>query len=173
MQDRPKILTRARYHKLHETLPWPEEEKKRYADTYFNTFRIIGDGSSVTDYLAPAGIAAESEALKKGIEKVLLYANRNLAHRTPEWDPPPIEVPHDTEAALQAVQACFDKFYPILTGKSMPQPTPAIQFDWEESFRHPWMTDEVAAAVRKADEAKRQEQSRAVLERITNRGPGE
>jgi hypothetical protein len=47
---------------------------------------------------------------------------------------PPILVPKDTDNALFAVQECFDKFYPLLTGKSMPEPTPAIQFDWEDAF---------------------------------------
>lgn len=171
MQQRPNILTRMRYRAFCDKLQWRDEEaKKAFADSFFNTFAIVGDGKDPGDYLDPVGIAAETDTLKKGIEKVLLYANRNLAHRTPDWDVQPIMVPTDTDAALEAVQACFDKFYPILTGKSMPQPTPAIQFDWEESFRYPWMTDEVADQIRKADEAARREQSAEVLEDIKRPG---
>ena len=51
-------------------------------------------------------------------------------------------IPKDTDDALFAVQTLFDKLYPLLTGKSMPDPTPAIQFDWEDAFRHAWMPPE-------------------------------
>ena len=36
-----------------------------------------------------------------------LYANRNLAHRTADWNPPPIMIPKDTDEALFAVQTLF------------------------------------------------------------------
>ena len=44
------------------------------------------DGNGQQLYLDPAaGIEAERDALHARIKTVLLYANRNLAHRTPEW----------------------------------------------------------------------------------------
>jgi hypothetical protein len=39
--------------------------------------------------------------LKTRIEKVLLYANRNLSHRTPDWDVQPVMVPTDTDDVLR------------------------------------------------------------------------
>ena len=158
MQARPKILTRARHRAFVDRLPWPEEARTGYTNSFFNTFRFIGDGHALTDYLDPAGIEAERDALHERIKTVLLYANRNLAHRTPEWDVPNITVPTDTDAALLAVQDCFDKVYPLLTGKSMPEPTPSIQFDWEDVFRHTWMTPEVAGRISAAEQVKRESQ---------------
>ena len=171
MQDRPTILSRARYRAFCDRLPWNDgEAKKAYADSFFNKFKLIGDGKSVTDYLDPAGLEDESKALKAGIDKVLLYANRNLAHRTPEWEPPPIVIPTDTDDALFAVQALFDKLYPLLTGKSMPDPTPAIQFDWEDVFRHAWMPPDVAEDINAAEQAAQEAKSQAVIDEIKNRG---
>lgn len=169
MEVRPGVLTRVRYRAFVDRLPWSEEARIGYTNSFFNSFRFIGDGSASTDYLDPAGIAADRDALHERIKTVLLYANRNLAHRTPEWDVPNISVPTDTDAALQAVQDCFNRFYPLLTGKSMPEPTPGIQFDWEESFRYVWMTQEVAEAINAAEEAKRQAKSKSVLDGIGNR----
>lgn len=171
MQRRPQILSRARYYAFFNPLKWKDDkERKRFADSFFNTFKIIGDGTSDTDYLDPAGIEDESRTLQAGIETVLLFANRNLAHRTPEWNPPPIIVPKDTDAALFAVQALFDKLYPLLTGKSMSDLTPAIQFDWEDAFRHVWMSPKVADAMNAAEQAAREAQAQAALDDIKNRG---
>ena len=169
MQGRPTILSRGRYRGRMDVLQASEEFKDGLANSFFNTFRVIGDGKQRTDYLDPIGIAEESARLKKGIDKVLLYANRNLAHRTPDWDVQPISIPSDTDAALLAVQECFDKFYPLLTGKSMPNPTPTIQFDWEESFRYQWMTDEVADAIGKAEQEERKRQAAETLDRLKNK----
>ena len=168
MEDRPTILTRARYRAFFETTQMPAEGKDGLANAFFNSFAIVGDGTDPNDHIAPEAIAAENAALKTGIEKVLLYANRNLAHRTPDWDVQPIMVPTDTDDALKAVQACFDRFYPLLTGKSMPQPTPAIQFDWEECFTHPWLTPEVVAKINEAERAEREVKANGVLEGIEN-----
>ncbi|SRR6266568_4197579 len=63
----------------------------------------------------------------------------------------------------------FQHRYPLLTGKSMPEPTPAIQFDWEDAFRHPWMPPEVAERINAADQAQREAKSQAVLDEIKNR----
>jgi hypothetical protein len=169
MQARPNILTRSRYRAFFDSLEMSQEAKDGLANNWFNTFTLIGDGSSSTDYLDPVGIGAERDALNDKIKTVLLYANRNLAHRTPEWEMPNITVPTDTDNALHAVQGCFDKFYPLLTGKSMPDPTPAIQFDWEDSFRHAWMTPEVADRINAAEEAGRRAKSQAALQGIENR----
>jgi hypothetical protein len=140
MEARPRILTRARYRAFFDKFQMPDESKDGLANSFFNTFTLIGNGKQPTDYLDPKGIAAEAVALKAGIDQVLLYANRNLAHRTPDWNAQPIMVPTDTDTALKAVQTCFDRFYPVLTGKSMPDPTPTIQFDWDECFSHAWAT---------------------------------
>ena len=170
MKARPRVLTRARYRAFFDQLHMPDEPKDGLANSFFNRFSFVGDGKSPTDYLHPAGIAGEHDALKEKIKAVLLYANRNLAHRTPEWDVPNISVPRDTDNALFAVKECFDKFYPLLTGRSMPEPTPGIQFDWEDAFRHSWMTPEVADKINAAKQAGREAKSKAVLDEIKNRG---
>ena len=78
-----KILSRARYREFCKKLAWADEDAKMaFADAFWNKFKFIGDGKSDSDYLDPTGIEAESQTLKAGIDKVLLYANRNLAHRT-------------------------------------------------------------------------------------------
>jgi hypothetical protein len=169
MQTRPTIVNRGRYRARVDKLNAPEEFKERFANSFFNTFKVIGDGKSPTDYLDPAGIAETGERLKKGIDKVLLYANRNLAHRTPDWEVQQIMIPTDTDAALAAVRDCFDRFYPLLTGKSMPDPTPTIQFDWEESFRYQWMTDDVAIAMMNAEEEERQRKSQEALNSLKHK----
>ena len=170
MESRPKILSRARYRAFFDKLAMSEEPKNGLANSFFNSFRIVGDGKSHDDYLDPAGIAVEREVLKERIQAVLLYANRNLAHRTPEWEASPIVVPKDTDNALFAVQECFDKFYPLVTGRSMPEPTPAIQFDWEDAFRHAWMPSDVAERISLAEQARREARSLAVIDEIKNRG---
>ncbi len=78
-------------------------------------------------------------------------------------------IPTDTDAALAAVRDCFDRFYPLLTGKSMPDPTPTIQFDWEESFRYQWMTDDVAIAMMNAEEEERQRKSQEALNSLKHK----
>jgi hypothetical protein len=52
----------------------------------------------------------------------------------------------------------------------MPNPTPALQFDWEDVFRHVWMPPDVAEDINAVEKAAREAQSQAVIDEIKNRG---
>ena len=120
-----------------------------------------------SDYLNPTGIEARAKRLRRGIDKVLLYANHNLAHRTAELEPAAM-IPKDTDENTLAVQTLFDKLYPLLTGKSMPDPTPVIQFDWEDAFRHASMPLKNPVNCRRAK--RREKQADAVADSIKKCG---
>lgn len=84
--------------------------------------------------------------------------------------PPPLNVPDDLDEPLDAIRDTFNKYYPLLTGKSMPDATPTIVFDWTECLREPLATDEYYEAIKAGSRREAESQSRAVLESIKNRG---
>jgi hypothetical protein len=170
MDNRATVLTRWRYRRFFDkSQALPDYVKEELANRFINSLGVITvDGPN--DYVAPETFAQMRKTLGEKTDKVRLYANRSLAHRSAEYEVPKIMVPTDTDEAIFAVQAVFDKLYLLLTGISMPDPAPAIQYDWEDAFRHAWMPPEVAERINEAEMAEREAKSSEVLESIKNRG---
>jgi hypothetical protein len=169
-QRAASVLTRERYRRFYEHEPPRRGITTSIADTDFNRFGYVGDGHSPSDHVDPVGIAADRAALEAGTDTVRLVANRLVAHRTPEFEVPVVNVPDDLEGPLEAVRTCFDKYYVLLTGKSMSSPTPIIQFDWTDCFRRAWATDAYDAAWREERDQRGREQSQRALRSLGRSG---
>jgi hypothetical protein len=142
IEARPTAITRRHYRQLFDDAPVPPEVKDDLANHYFDTLKIVKAANAEDDHLSPEQAEDDRTTLASQIRNVLEFANRELAHRTPPWTPLPIRVPDDLDPPLDAICRTFNQYYPLLTGTSMPSPTPSIQFDWTECFRHAWATDE-------------------------------
>ena len=46
----------------------------------------------------------------------------------------------DINAAMDAIEETFKKYYLIFTGSSLVGAEAAIQYDWTEPFTIPWLT---------------------------------
>ncbi len=147
----------------------PDSVKDDIVTTHFATFEIVGGASIAEDHVSPGQLRAERLGLKAAIDTVLEYANRDLAHRTQEWDRPDIRVPDDTDPPLDAILGVFNRYYPLLTGKSVPNPTPSITFYWQECLTHVVATPAYFDKQKSDALARGQAQSRAVMERIAGR----
>lgn len=170
MEARPQILTRKRYRSMYDALSVPESVKDDLANDHFDSFKRIVGATPADDYIDPVQVAEDRKALDSQIEIVREFANRNLAHRTAQWDAPAINVPDDLDGPLDAICKTFNRYYPLLTGKSMPDPMPHITFFWQECMTHPLATDAYFEAKKNGLEKARRDISRAVLERIKSRG---
>jgi hypothetical protein len=86
--------------------------------------------------LAPERVGEDLKALEHDTKIAFSYAQRMVAHRTP-IDALEITV-GDINAAMDAIEAAFKKYYLIFTGTSLIQAAAAIQYDWTEPFSLPW-----------------------------------
>jgi hypothetical protein len=76
------------------------------------------------------------KTLEKRCKKIVLYANKMIAHRTEEQRDLTLAEIH---GAMDFIEDMFKKYYVILTGRSLMQAEPAVQFDWMEPFTIPWI----------------------------------
>jgi hypothetical protein len=166
MKDRPTVLSRGRYRSRYDTMTAPASVKDDLANNHFDTFDHIKGPTPSLDYVSPAQIDRDRKAVEASTDVVREYTNRDLAHRTPDWNTPSIGVPDDLDPPLAAILATFNRYYPLLTGKSLGDPTPAITFNWQECLTHALATPEYFDMAAQGLAAARRAKSQEVLARI-------
>src|SRR5262245_43707224 len=138
MAQRPKVITSARY--LRDI---PEEDfKYQMLWEIFSGFGVIhqNDTAPLTDYVDPAGIAADRQRLLKVAKPVLAYANQLVAHRS-ETEHVPVTL-GDVNRTVEAIEEVFVKYYAIIVGPSLVGLEPSIIHDWMAPFAIPWIVRE-------------------------------
>jgi hypothetical protein len=140
MAQRPKVITRARYLR---DIPADDFRYRMLWDT-FDSYGVIPQSTTapLTDYLDPAGIAANRTHLLKVAKPVLAYANQLVAHRS-ETEHVPVTL-GDVNRTLEAIEDIFTKYYAIVVGPSVVSLEPSIIHDWLAPFAMPWIVPEEA-----------------------------
>jgi hypothetical protein len=135
MAARPEILTRRRY-MAHMT--GCDQMVVKSNDEAFTLFGVTRSATDrMDDYLDPAGIRADRNALDAAAKPVLDYANRMVAHRTPVEELAMSVA--DIHAALDAMEPVVKKYHVILSGSSLMSIEPMeVGDDWREAFTFPW-----------------------------------
>jgi hypothetical protein len=133
MEAHAPILTRARYHALMAGSPIRQVAIDR---EFAETFGAPPGPGSPEDHVPAEAIKCDRVLLQKETAKVLGYAQRFVAHRTPA-DTFPLTL-QEVDDAIQTVHRCLDKYRILLTGRAMTPATPAPQYDWLAPFRIPW-----------------------------------
>jgi len=117
MEAHARILTRTRYH----TLMAGSSIRPITIDRQFEkTFGAPPGPGTPEDHVPPEVIKGDRALLKKETAKVLDYAQRFVAHRTPA-DTFPLTL-QEVDDAIQAVHRCLAKYRVLLTGRSGPPP---------------------------------------------------
>jgi hypothetical protein len=127
MVARPNVMSRERYqrHFSPDSAIPVEMQAGQFA-------KIAGH----PDYISRQTINEDRKTLINACAPVVLYASKMIAHRT-EQEPSLTIAQIDT--ALDAIEATFQKYYLLLTGNSLMQAEPAVQFDWQTIFTIPWV----------------------------------
>jgi hypothetical protein len=155
MKDRPTVLTRQRLRRQYDKMTAPESVKDEVANGHFENLEVERGAMPEADHVAAKQILDDLAVVEAQTATVRKYANRELAHRTEEWQPPSIGVPDDLDPPLSAILGIFNRYYPLLTGKSMSNPTPQITFYWEECLTHVLATNAYFEAVKQGQRVKR------------------
>lgn len=136
MAQRPRVITRARY------LGDIPEGDFRYQMLWktFDGFGVIRQSatSPLTDYLDPAGIAADRQHLAKIAKPVVAFANQLIAHRS-ETEHVPVTL-GDVNRTVKAIEEAFIKYYAIIVGPSLMGLEPSHIGNWLAPFEIPWIT---------------------------------
>ena len=108
----------------------------------FDDFGIVrqSEMAPLTDYLDPAGIAADRQRLAKVAKSVLAYANQLLAHRS-ETEHVPVTL-GDVNRTVEAMEEIFIKYYAIIVGPSLVGLEPSLIGNWMAPFEIPWLVTE-------------------------------
>jgi hypothetical protein len=140
MAQRPKVITRARYLR---GIPADDFRYRMLWET-FDHYGVTRQSATapLSDYLEPAGIAADRNRLLKVAKPVLAYANQLVAHRS-ETERIPVTL-GDVNRTLEALEDIFTKYYAIVVGPSVVGLEPSIIHDWMEPFTIPWIAREEA-----------------------------
>ena len=134
MEAHACILTRARYHGLMAgSSVRPVAIDREFEEKFGGP---PGPGSP-EDYVPAESIAGDRVLLQRDTAKVLSYAQRFVAHRTPA-DVFPLTL-QEVDEAIQAVYRCLAKYRTRLTGRTLTEATPVPQYDWLAPFRLPWV----------------------------------
>lgn len=136
MAERPEVLTRRRY--LGRIT---DESDFRWGmlNPVFEGYGLIKAADSMGDYLDPAHIRKDRNALDAECKPVKEYANRMLAHRTP-IEEMPLTI-GQLNKAIDAFEPIFVKYYAIVKGASLIGLEPSIIGDWTAPFRIPWSSE--------------------------------
>lgn len=130
VQKRPQVLSRARYKAFWDDSPIVREHHVNLWDEPFN--EMAGTGG----YIDPAIVKNDLEELDRQAKLVIQYANRIVAHRTPDTVPTTLR---DVNASLESIERMLKKYYVLLTGKSLMAAEPSILVPWQRAFREPWI----------------------------------
>jgi hypothetical protein len=92
------------------------------------------------DHVDPELVGSDLNTLDEGADQIVTYVDKHVAHS----DARPMAVLPTFEElnnAIDVVGELFKKYFLLITVDSylMLEPTP--QYDWEASFREPWLRD--------------------------------
>lgn len=127
ISKRPEVISRARY-KAH--FPPDTVIPEFMQDGQFD--ELCGNGK----YIDVARVKKDYKRLLKDCRPVVNYVNKRIAHRT---DVDVDLTMQQIHTAMDAVEEILKKYYVILTGASLMQAEPAVQFDWQRVFTFPWI----------------------------------
>jgi hypothetical protein len=128
---RPQVLSRARY-------------KAFFKDgALLRELGVDLGGEQFTEMAGPAEfidstiVRQDLEELEKQSKLVVVYANKIVAHRTPESVQTTLR---HINNSLDAIEKVLQKYYVLLTGKGLVSAEPSIINNWEAAFTVPWIT---------------------------------
>jgi len=147
MIEHPTVLTRGRYRGA-----WRDEERfgRGRADRVFDSFKPkrVADNPEA-DYVDPDIVRADLAQVIGDAERLREYAERTRAHRTPERNVDTSDVTFQAlHKAIADIRRVIEKYYALLTLKSIARWDPVPQYDTIGPFMAPWVVDRegVAAA---------------------------
>jgi hypothetical protein len=151
--EHPGVLTRARYR-----ASWGDGggfERGR-ADRVFDSFdpKRVPENTE-EDYIDPDVVRADLDQVVADAERLRVFAERTRAHRTPERKVDTSDITfRDLHKAIADARRVVEKYYALLTLKSIGQWEPVPLYDTLAPFMKPWVVDrnEVAAEVQEGGE---------------------
>ena len=133
ISKRPEVLSRTRYKAF-----WNDSDMVRTlgVNLWDKPFtEMAGPG----DFIDPAIVKRDIAELDRQARLVILYANRIVAHRTPESVPATLTHVNDS---LEGIERILKKYYVLLTGRSLMAAEPSILVPWQRAFEQPWILRE-------------------------------
>lgn len=128
VKNHPDLITRQTHLQLYQG-------KGAYPHMGHSVFDgVAGEGN---DLLPTSLIERQIDDLKKSVHDVEKYVDRRIAHY--DRRAPKIPTFGDLSAALASMGKIVILYGLLLTGQSMSQLLPTIQFDWMSIFQFPWM----------------------------------
>jgi hypothetical protein len=134
VESRPQVVNRKR---SLERVKSRDEWELQWANDDFDKLPIVRvAGDSDGDHIDPLSVRKDREQLEEDTEHVREYVERTYAHRTPQGATPVTF--GEFHAAVDAMVLIFEKYYALLTGRSVAQVEPVPQFNTHECFTFPW-----------------------------------
>ena len=127
---RPQVLSRARYKAFFKDSPLREFG----VDLGEEQFTEMAGRS---DFIDPKIVRQDIDEVEKQSKLVVLYANKIVAHRTPQSVQTTLKHVNDS---LEAIEKVLQKYYVLLTGKGLMGAEPSIINNWQAAFTVPWIT---------------------------------
>jgi hypothetical protein len=140
--EHPEVLTRARY-----LAEWKPGRDLEFANRIFDSFtpvRVQDDSNA--DYINPTDVKADLESLVADADRLRVFAERTRAHRTPERGIDPTVTFGELHRPIADVRRVVEKYYAILTLRSVADWEPVAQYDTIGPFTRPWVQDPDAVA---------------------------
>lgn len=137
------VQTRARY-----LAQWgaADDELANRAFDSFAPARVAGSPND--DYIDPTVVQADLNRLVADAERLLVFAERTRAHRTPDQNIDRTITLRNLHAAIADTRESVDKYCELLTLGVVVDWEPTPPYDTMAPFGRPWVTD--AAGVRRA-----------------------
>jgi hypothetical protein len=130
ISKRPEVLSRARYRQHFTDSSLSTELANGLAETSFT--EVAGPG----EYIDRKIVKRDLKNLNKQAQLVIKYADKIVAHRTPQSVPTTLR---HVNTSLEAIENILKKYYLILTGRSLIAAEPSILTPWQRAFRQPWI----------------------------------
>lgn len=127
MIRRPEVMSRTRY-KAH--FPPNSVFTDEMRDEMF------AEAAGPADHISRAVISEDRRKLLNACEPVATYVSKLIAHRTP-IEELSLNI-GQIDTALDAIEAVFQKYMTLLTGRGVMGLEPAVQFDWQDIFTYAW-----------------------------------
>lgn len=126
----PNVLTRKDF--IRRYPKWMRREG--LADRDFDKFSEIGQ-----DQVSVNKLKKDMKSITDASKRIKTHVDKNVAHldkNRRRFKPLTFSV---MDKALQKLDKIYCKYYLLLTGGGMATCEPAIQYDWKEVLRHPWI----------------------------------
>jgi hypothetical protein len=132
ISKRPQALSRMRYEEHFEGTVFKQNGLNVW-DTQFT--EMAGPGA----FIDPKIVRKDIDEIDKQAKLVVLYANKIVAHRTPESVQTTLKHINDS---LEAIEKVLQKYYVLLTGSGLIGAEPSIINPWQRAFTVPWIPPE-------------------------------